>query len=47
LSCRTGLSQKDIEHYLENDFLSESELDFDSDDTDKDPNYEIEFILDS
>lgn len=43
---RTGLTPKDVEHYLEDDFLSGSELDFDDDDSDKDPNYENEFILD-
>lgn len=44
---RSGLTPKDVEHYLEDDFPSGSELDFDDDDSDKDPNYENEIILDS
>lgn len=43
----TRLSQKDVINYLEDDFPSGSELDSDADDSDKDPNYENEFILNS
>jgi len=36
-----------VVQYLDEDFPSSSELESDVDDTDEDPNYEKEFILDS
>lgn len=45
MSRRTRLSQKDVVQYLE-DFPSGSELESDADDTDEDPDYEKEFVLD-
>jgi len=46
MSRRTILSQKDVVQYLEEDFPSGSELESDADDTDDDPDYEKEFVLD-
>jgi len=45
MSRRTRLSQKDVVQYLE-DFPSSSELESDADDTDEDPDYQKEFVLD-
>jgi len=48
MSRRTrGLSNKDVESYLDIDFPSGSELESDVNDSDKDPDYENEFILSS
>lgn len=47
MSRRTRLSHKDVVHYLEEDFPSGSELESDAHDSDNDPSYENEFILDS
>lgn len=46
MSRRTRLSQKDVVQYLEEDFPSSSELESDADDTDEDPDYQKEFVLD-
>lgn len=46
MSRRTRLSQKDVVQYLEEDFPSSSELESDADDTDEDPDYGKEFVLD-
>jgi len=46
MSRRTRLTQKDVVQYLEEDFPSGSELESDVDDTDEDPDYEKEFVLD-
>lgn len=46
MSRRTRLSEKDVVQYLEGDFLSGSELESDADDTDEDPDFEKEFVLD-
>lgn len=45
MSRRTILSQKDVVQYLEEDFPSSSELESDADDTDDDPDYGKEFVL--
>lgn len=45
MSCRTRLSQKEVVQYLE-DFPSGSELESDADDTDEDPDYRKEFVMD-